>query len=82
MIAVVLGPLAETELRRALAVSEGEVAVLWGSPFTVGLYAVLAVVLIVSAVQHLRHRRRDARDASTGAVPVVAESDAEDTSRV
>ena len=79
MIAVVLGPLAETELRRALTISEGDPLVLVSSPFTVVLYAVLAIALAVSAVQHLRHRRERRAQAGqpvdlsdeTAAVPVV-----------
>ena len=34
LIAVILGPLAETELRRALTVSEGDLSILVGSPVT------------------------------------------------
>ena len=60
LIAAILGPLAETELRRALAVSEGDLGILVGSPITVGLYAVMAVAIAVSIVQHLRHRRKNA----------------------
>lgn len=63
MIAVVLGPLAETELRRALAVSAGNPAILVSSPFTITLYAILVVVAIVSVVQHVRNRRRVASAA-------------------
>ncbi|MFC6259098.1 tripartite tricarboxylate transporter permease, partial [Kocuria oceani] len=57
LIAVVLGPLAETELRRALAVSEGDPGILVDSPITITLYTILALGLLISAVQHLRHRR-------------------------
>lgn len=64
MIAVVLGPLAETELRRALAVSEGDLGILVGSPFTIGLYLVLAVALVVSVVQHVRAVRAQPDDQS------------------
>ncbi|WIM69290.1 tripartite tricarboxylate transporter permease [Corynebacterium suedekumii] len=55
LIAVVLGPLAETELRRALAVSEGDPSILVSSPFTLTIYGVLAIALAVSAIQHVRH---------------------------
>ncbi|MBQ1444430.1 MAG: tripartite tricarboxylate transporter permease [Renibacterium sp.] len=58
MIAVVLGPLAETSLRRALALSEGDAATLVSSPFTITIYLLLAVAVVFSLVQHLRHRRR------------------------
>jgi len=57
LIAVVLGPLAETELRRALAVSEGDLRILVDSPITITLYTVLAAGLLISAIQHVRHRR-------------------------
>ncbi|MDM7990656.1 hypothetical protein [Arthrobacter sp. zg-Y877] len=50
-------------MRRALAVSEGDLGILVGSPITVTLYLVLVVALAVSAVQHLRHRRDDRRAA-------------------
>ena len=56
LIAVILGPLAETELRRALAVSEGGLGILVGSPITITLYIVLVGALLFSAFQHLRHR--------------------------
>lgn len=57
LIAVVLGPLAEVSLRRALAVSEGDPSVLlFNSPITITLYAVLAVAVVYSVIQHLRHR--------------------------
>ncbi|KGJ71809.1 tripartite tricarboxylate transporter TctA [Cryobacterium roopkundense] len=60
LIAAILGPLAETELRRALAVSEGDMAILVGSPITVSLYSVMAVAILISVVQHVRHRRQAA----------------------
>lgn len=72
----VLGPLAETELRRALAVSEGDVSVLWSSPFTIGLYLVLAAALVISGVQHLRHRRKAKLEAQTVAVRIPEHLDA------
>lgn len=58
LIGVILGPLAETELRRALAVSEGNVSTLVSSPITIGVYIVLVIAIVVSAVQHWRHRER------------------------
>ncbi|MGO2112260.1 MAG: tripartite tricarboxylate transporter permease [Pseudoclavibacter sp.] len=70
MIAVVLGPLAETELRRALAVSEGDASTLISSPFTIILYSVLAIALVVSLVQHLR-TRSVAKRVETGATSTV-----------
>ncbi|WP_165067577.1 tripartite tricarboxylate transporter permease [Marisediminicola senii] len=62
LIAAILGPLAETQLRRALAVSEGDPSVLLSSPITIVLYALLAVIVTVSVLQHARHtaKRRTA----------------------
>ncbi|WP_434811413.1 tripartite tricarboxylate transporter permease [Microbacterium sp. bgisy189] len=57
LIAAILGPLAETQLRRALAVSEGDPGILVASPLTIVLYVVLAAIVVISAVQHLRHAR-------------------------
>ena len=59
LIAVVLGPLAETELRRALAVSEGDPSILVSSPITWVIYVLVLIGLAVSAYQHLTLRRRE-----------------------
>lgn len=75
MIAVVLGPLAETELRRALVVSEGDVGTLVESPFTIALYTILALGLVVSLVQHLRHRRAGSAASATPDDGVDPEAD-------
>lgn len=62
LIAAILGPLAEIELRRSLAQSEGDVSVLFSSTITMVLYSLLAVAVIISIIQHTRHRRRRAAD--------------------
>ena len=59
LIGVILGPLAETELRRALAVSEGDLSILFSSPITIGIYVVLVGAIAVTGIQHLRHLRGD-----------------------
>jgi putative tricarboxylic transport membrane protein len=58
-------------------VSEGDVAVLWSSPFTIGLYLVLAAALVISGVQHLRHRRKAKLEAQTVAVRIPEPLDAD-----
>ena len=63
LIGVILGPLAETELRRALAVSEGDPSILFSSPITIGIYVVLVGAIAVTVVQHLRHLRGDKNKA-------------------
>ncbi|MEZ5085252.1 MAG: tripartite tricarboxylate transporter permease, partial [Tessaracoccus sp.] len=54
LIAAILGPVAEVQLRRALAVSEGDPIVLVSSPVPIVLYLLLAAVVTFSGIQHLR----------------------------
>jgi putative tricarboxylic transport membrane protein len=56
IIGVILGPLAETELRRALAVSEGDLGTLVSSPITITMYSILAIAVLFMAIQRLRRR--------------------------
>ena len=58
LIAVILGPLAEDSLRRALAVSEGDATILIGSGITVVLYTLMIIAVVFSAVTKVRSRRR------------------------
>ncbi|MCC5784224.1 tripartite tricarboxylate transporter TctA [Kocuria sp. WN036] len=58
LIAVVLGPLAETELRRTLAISEGDATALVSSGITITLYTLLAAAIIAIAIVRLRQRAR------------------------
>ena len=58
LIAVILGPLAETSLRRALAVSEGDVGALFDSTLAVSLYALLTLGVIWVAVSKIRGRAK------------------------
>jgi putative tricarboxylic transport membrane protein len=50
VIGLILGPVAEAQLRRALAISEGEVSTLWSTPFSACVLAVCALMLIVPVV--------------------------------
>ncbi|KAA5835238.1 tripartite tricarboxylate transporter permease [Saccharopolyspora hirsuta] len=56
LIGVILGPLAERELRRAMALGQGDPGVLLDSPIAVVLYAVLVVA--VAGALLLRRRSR------------------------
>jgi putative tricarboxylic transport membrane protein len=47
VVGLILGPMAEQQLRRALAISQGDVMVLLASPISATLLAVAAVALIV-----------------------------------
>ncbi|WP_017572770.1 tripartite tricarboxylate transporter permease [Nocardiopsis halotolerans] len=57
LIGVILGPLAESELRRAMAASQGDVATLFDGGIALGIYGVLLVVVAVFAVKRIRDRR-------------------------
>lgn len=52
------GPLAETELRRALTVSEGDIGILVDSSITVILYTVLALALASTGIKHMREKKK------------------------
>ncbi|MBK1787726.1 tripartite tricarboxylate transporter permease [Prauserella cavernicola] len=58
LIAVILGPLAETEYRRAMAVSEGDPSALVSSPISITLYSVLLLTVAGLLFQRVRTRRR------------------------
>ncbi|WP_104126668.1 tripartite tricarboxylate transporter permease [Cryobacterium sp. Y57] len=60
VVGLILGPLLEQQLRRALILSEGDPAILISSPFTIGLWLVIALVLAVPGVMALGRRRRRA----------------------
>jgi putative tricarboxylic transport membrane protein len=47
VVGLILGPMAEQQLRRALAISQGDVMVLFTSPISAALLALAAVALIV-----------------------------------
>ncbi|GAB3442156.1 tripartite tricarboxylate transporter permease [Streptomonospora sediminis] len=57
LIGAILGPLAETELRRAMAISQGDVGQLFAGPITLTLYGVLIVALVVPMVLRMRGKR-------------------------
>ncbi|HUG82973.1 MAG TPA: tripartite tricarboxylate transporter permease [Euzebya sp.] len=54
VVALILGPIAEEQLRRTLAVSQGDPTALVTSPFAATCYTILAVALIITSV--LRRR--------------------------
>lgn len=71
LIAAILGPLAELELRRSLAQSEGDVSILFSSTITLTLYALLAAAVAASIIQHTRHRRRRRVEAAERVEPAA-----------
>jgi putative tricarboxylic transport membrane protein len=54
VVGLILGPLAEQQLRRALAISQGDPAILFASPVALVLYAVAAVALLLPLILRLR----------------------------
>lgn len=56
LIAVILGPLAETSLRRTLAISEGHVGALFNSPVSLSLYGLILLGLGWMVWSRLRQR--------------------------
>ncbi|MFI6579270.1 tripartite tricarboxylate transporter permease [Nocardiopsis sp. NPDC050513] len=57
LIGVILGPLAEGELRRAMSAGQGDVTILFDSGIAVGIYGLLAVLTAVFSVKRVRERR-------------------------
>lgn len=58
IIAVILGPSAEQQLRRALQISDGSVTGLVNTPFSVTVYAVVALILAWPLVRKVLGRNR------------------------
>ncbi|WP_181703559.1 tripartite tricarboxylate transporter permease [Chthonobacter albigriseus] len=56
VIGLILGPLAEQQLRRALAISQGDLLVLVQSPLAIALYLIAAAALLIPLVMRLRGR--------------------------
>jgi putative tricarboxylic transport membrane protein len=56
VVGLILGPLAEQQLRRALAISQGDPTILFATPVALVLYAVAAIALILPLILRLRGR--------------------------
>jgi putative tricarboxylic transport membrane protein len=57
VIGLILGPLAESQLRRALAISQGDPSVFVTQPISATLLAITAAVLVFPLLMRLRRRR-------------------------
>ncbi len=65
ILGFVLGELMEDNLRRALSISSGELGILWSSPITLVLWALVAVMLALPGIRWWRARNKaSAADAS------------------
>lgn len=58
LIGAILGPLAESELRRALAISQGDVGILFNSPIALTLYGLIALAIALKLINLVRNRIR------------------------
>lgn len=62
VIGLILGPIAEEQLRRTLAISQGDPSALVSSPFAGTVYALLALGIVATVVVRRRTKRVLARD--------------------
>ena len=58
VIGLILGPMAETQLRRALAISQGDISVFVTHPISAGFLAVTALLVIVPLLVRLYRKRK------------------------
>jgi putative tricarboxylic transport membrane protein len=65
VIGLILGPMAETQLRRALSISQGDMTVFVSRPISATFLAITALLVVVPfAVRHYRRRRQQAPQAA------------------
>jgi putative tricarboxylic transport membrane protein len=57
VVGMILGPMAEEQLRRTLTISQGDPVALVNSPFAAIAYGILAVVMVTAVVLHVRRSR-------------------------
>jgi putative tricarboxylic transport membrane protein len=84
VVGLILGPIMEAQLRRAMTLSEGDPAILVSSPLTIVLWIIAALLLIVPPLvgaQLGRRRRRVLRGASGEPADAAPERTPTDTTR-
>ncbi|SHI87679.1 putative tricarboxylic transport membrane protein [Geosporobacter subterraneus DSM 17957] len=67
LLALILGPMAESNLRRALVISKGDISILFTRPISVILLGLAVVSLISSFVKQKRVEKRLAQEESEAA---------------
>ncbi|MCT2581512.1 tripartite tricarboxylate transporter permease [Actinophytocola gossypii] len=65
VVGLILGPIAEQQLRRALTLSEGDPSILFSGAITIVLWVVVGIALVASIVLPVLRRRRDRETART-----------------
>ena len=64
VLGLLLGGIMETNLRRALSISNGDWSILVSSPLTWILWALVIAMLALSVVFEIRHARRRREEAT------------------
>ncbi|SFR20506.1 putative tricarboxylic transport membrane protein [Lentzea waywayandensis] len=59
VVGLILGPMAEEQVRRTLQISEGDLSALVTSPFAAVAYSILVVLLVVAVVLRLRRKKSE-----------------------
>ncbi|MEU3646782.1 tripartite tricarboxylate transporter permease [Lentzea sp. NPDC034063] len=59
VVGLILGPMAEEQVRRTLQISEGNLGALVSSPFAAVAYTILVVLLVVAVVLRLRRKKSE-----------------------
>ena len=57
ILGYVLGELMESNLRRALSISQGELSILWGSPITMSLWVLVVLMVFMPIIRKLYRKR-------------------------
>jgi putative tricarboxylic transport membrane protein len=63
VIGLILGPLAESQFRRALAIGQGDPGVFFSSPISVSLFAVTALLVLLPWLYKVAREQRRRRQA-------------------
>ena len=61
LLGFILGGLMEQNLRRALSISNGELEILWASPISLGVWAMVALMLTLPLLRIWRRRSAQRR---------------------
>jgi len=75
VVGMILGPMGEAQLRRALQISQGDLSALVTSPFAAGAYGVLALLIVGGLWLKRRQRRYELALTESIAVPIKADSE-------
>jgi len=60
LLGFILGGMMEENLRRALSLSNGELGILWGSPITIAVWALVALMIALPVIRAWRARKPSA----------------------